>query len=236
MANIEKIIQSNSIVKRLIVEGDLSPENLKRVYRRLCKITHPDLQKQDSIEFIQLKDEYEEAKEIFEDLKAYLIQKGNTSLLEEDDVRRMFYAGLRHYMAAGLYSLRMRIRPEMKKRNELILREVLYWAKLYKPTFIKVFLEYNKAYLKRYVDWQRRDNLAKAQKVFLFGFRDILSYEENRSPRALKASRSYFLDCVSILESTPPTPAGLAVHQFAMWFLDELDSLVLAVPKNLNRE
>jgi hypothetical protein len=228
MANIETIIQHNSLVKRLIAEGNLSEEYLKKIYRRLCKITHPDLKKQDSVEFIRLKAEYEEAKEHVGELKTYLIEKENTNVLGDGDIRRMFYASLKHYLAAGLDSMRIRIKPEIKKRNELILREVLYWAKLYKPSFIPVFLEYNRAYLRRFSEWQKRESLSKARRLFLFGFRESIRYEDTHSPRALYAARSYFSDCQSVLEILTPSAHGRAVAGFALWFSGELESLATA--------
>jgi hypothetical protein len=232
MATLETILLTNSIVKRLIAGGDISRQQLKKIYRTYCKMTHPDLLKRDGGEFIRLQEEYEEALAHWDELSARLLRGDGTTLgvegttlLGEADVRRMFYAALRHYLAAGLYSLRMRIKPEIRKRNGLILREVVYWAKLYQPSFIAPFLEYNKTYLRRYLEWRKRDALGRAQRLFLEGFRSILNFEAGRSPRALRSARSYFSDCRSVLAVSEPSAAGIALGRLTAWFAEELDSL-----------
>jgi hypothetical protein len=227
MAALESILLTNSILKRLMASGNISREELKKIYRTYCKMTHPDSGKEDSREFIRLQAEYEEAVSHWDELSARLAGAGQGRALKPEDLRRMFYAALRHYLAAGLYSPRMRIRPEVKKRNELILREVVYWARLYQPTFIPPFLEYNKIYLKRYLEWQKRDFMRKAQRLFLEGFHNMVDYESARSPRALRSARSYFSDCLSVLGLIAPTPAGEALNRMTAWFSGELETLAL---------
>jgi hypothetical protein len=228
MAALESILLTNSILKRLVASGNISREELKKIYRTYCKMTHPDIKNQDGREFIRLRAEYEEALSNWDELSARLTVAGQGRALNPEDLRRMFYSALRHYLAAGLYSPRMRIRPEVKKRNELVLREIVYWARLYQPTFIPPFLEYNKIYLKRYLEWQKRDFLRKAQRLFLEGFHNLLDFEIGRSPRALRSARSYFSDCLSILRLIAPTPAGEALRQMTAWFSGELETLALS--------
>jgi len=225
MAILDTILLGNSIVKRLVADGDITRERLKKIYRTYCKMTHPDLMKKDGGEFIRLTAEYEEALAHWDELSVRLVGDGLSTVLGESDIRRMFYASLRHYLAAGLYSPRMRIRPEAKKRNELILREVVYWADLYRPAFIPPFLEYNKTYLRRYLEWRKRDHLAKARKLFLEGFRNTLDYEAGRSPRVLRSARSYFSDCGSVLGLIAPSAAVSALTGLSAWFAGELDAL-----------
>lgn len=231
MITVGTLIQKNSIVKRLIVEGDISAVQLKKIYRRLCKMTHPDLQKEDGAEFILLKEEYEEALANLDALKSHLGTNADSSVLSPVDIRRMFYDALRHYLAAGLSSVRMRIKTDVKARNELILREVVSWANLYKPSFIPVFLEYNKAYLRRFADWQRRDNLLKAQKLFLSGVYNITDYQTNNSPQALRAGRSFFSDCFNYLDSLAPSIAVNALRGIAVWFSGEMEALAVLAKK-----
>ncbi|MBN2351521.1 MAG: hypothetical protein JXD23_03055 [Spirochaetales bacterium] len=225
MATLETILLGNSIVKRLVADGDISMERLKKIYRTYCKMTHPDLMKKDGREFIRLTAEYEEALAHWDELSARLVGDGLSTALGESDIRRMFYASLRHYLAAGLYSPRIRIKPEVKKRNELVLREVVYWANMYRPDFIAPFLGYNKTYLRRYLEWRKRDHLAKARKLFLEGFRNTLDYEAGRSPRALRSARSYFSDCQSVLGLIAPSAAVTALSVLCAWFSNEIDSL-----------
>ncbi|RPJ09289.1 MAG: hypothetical protein EHM28_02000 [Spirochaetaceae bacterium] len=235
MADIETLIRKNSIVKRLIAEGNLSQEYLKKIFRNLCKITHPDLDKKPGEEagreeagaaFIRLKDEYEEAKSNLERLQSYLLGNGRGGdVLGARDIERMFYDSLRHYLAAGLYSVRMRIRPELKKRNELILREIVYWAKLHDPVFIGVFLIYNKTYLRRFSEWQRRDNLIKAQKLFQRGFSTTVEYAGNKSPHTLRTARLCFSDATSLAGSLKTHPLARSILECIIWFQAELDRL-----------
>ncbi|HEQ71884.1 MAG TPA: hypothetical protein ENN69_05295 [Spirochaetia bacterium] len=225
MAAIEKIVRKNSLVKRLIAEGDLSEEHLKKIYRRLCKITHPDLIKEDSAEFIRLREEYEEARENFRELKLYLTNREEASVLGEDDIRRLFYESLRHYLAAGLHSVRMRIKTDIKTRNELILREVSSWANLYKPSFVLPFLEYNKAYLRRFEEWQKQKYPPNAQYLFRYGLYNIIDFAMSGSPQALRAARSFFSDSLAEAEKLPRSPATDPLRKLDRWFLEELEEL-----------
>lgn len=227
MIAIGTLIQKNSIVKRLIAEGDISLVQLKRIYRRLCKMTHPDLKKEDGAGFIRLKEEYEEALAHIDALKMHLSGYAEGSGLGEADIRRMFYDALRHYLAAGLSSARMRIKTDVKARNELILREVVYWANLYKPSFIPVFLDYNKTYLRRFTEWDRRDNLGQAQKLLVRALYNTTDYESSKSPQALRAVRSYLSDCFEYLEILAPSVAVKALRAIAAWFSGEIEALAL---------
>ncbi|MBN1524981.1 MAG: hypothetical protein JW904_10880 [Spirochaetales bacterium] len=235
MSDVQSLIQKNTMLKRLIAEGNLSPENLKKLYRHLSKLSHPDIKKEDSAEFIQLTDEYEEAMSNLERIKSYLMQRGPAGdVLDAEDIQRMFFSSLRHYLAAGMNSQRMRIRADVRKRNDLILREIVYWAKLYDPAFIPVFLNYNKTYLRRFTEWKKRDEIMRAKKLFYFGFHDTIKYEENRSRRALAAAQTNLKECLEILAMHSSNPFAKAMQDCAAWFLIRLDLLAgkkAAVPK-----
>jgi len=225
MLTIDTIIRTNSIVQRLIGGGTITREQLKKIYRTLCKSTHPDIRHKDDREFIRLHAEYEQALEYWHDLHSRLTGARGVSTMTPADVRSHFYGALRHYLAAGLYSQRVRIRPDIKKRNELVLREVLTWANAYQPAFINVFLDFNKSHLRRYLEWNKRDNLARARKIFVMGFRNAVDYQYQRSPQALRTADSFFADCLSVLETVTPSAASQAIESIARWFREELAAL-----------
>lgn len=225
MLTVETIIRTNSIVQRLIGGGTITREQLKKIYRTLCKSTHPDLRHKDDREFIRLHAEYEQALEHWEDLHSRLTGANGDSTMTTADIRAHFYSALRHYLAAGLYSQRVRLRPDIKKRNGLVLREVLTWANAYNPAFVSVFLDYNKSHLRRYLEWNKRDNLARARKIFVMGFRNAVDYQYQRSPQALRTADSFFADCLSVLGTVTPSAASQAIGNMACWFREELAAL-----------
>jgi len=225
MTSLENLLTKNTLVQRLLLEGEISLVRLKKIYRRMCKLTHPDLQKRSSQDFIQLREEYEEAKAHLETLARHFA----SSPLKpgSPEIRRLFYEALRHYLAAGLSSARMRIRSEVKLRNQLILREVLNWAKLYKPSFIEPFVQYNRIYLRRFTDWQKQDDLKKAQRLLVYGMYNTIDYVLTASPQALRAVRSYLADCLGYLRFTSNSLAGQAILGLRAWFAAEIESLAL---------
>lgn len=225
MSSLENLLTKNTLVQHLLAEGEISLARLKKIYRRLCKLTHPDLQQGSSQDFIQLREEYEEAKANLESLAHHFTASHLKPSSHE--FRKLFYEALRHYLAAGLSSARMRIRSQVKLRNQLILREVLNWAKLYKPSFIEPFVQYNRIYLRRFTDWQRQDDLKKAQRLLLYAMYNTIDYVLTASPQALRAVRSYLADCLGYLRFSTKSMAGQAILALRAWFAAEIESLAL---------
>ena len=226
MNTITKVLQNNTIVKRLIAEGELSQSHLKKVYRELCKHAHPDLKNRDSVEFIQIQEEYEQAKKhLCEIKKIFNKSEDSHPFLSVNDIRKQFYQSLYHYTAAGMHSVRVRIKPEIRKRNTTLLQQVLYWAKFYNPAFIDIFLKYNKAYFRRFHNWQKKDKFVKAQRLFLRGLRDCFDYERNGNIRTYRASQSFLEDAVSNLKLANQDSLSLSLLEYAEWMMQELKTL-----------
>jgi hypothetical protein len=218
MFTVDTIIRKNSIVQRLIGGGKITREQLKKIYRTLSKLTHPDLKHEDDRQFIRLHEEYEEALAHWDALRTRLAGEDGSTI----DIRTLFYGSLRHYLAAGLYSQRVRLRPDIKKRNEMVMREVLSWARLYNPAFMTVFLDFNKSHLRRYLEWSKRDALARARKIFIMGFRNAVDYQYSCNAQSLRTADSFFTDCLRLLETIAPSAASRALAGLARWFREEL--------------
>lgn len=223
MPSIYRISRTNSLVQAMVMQGRLSLRELKRVYRKKCKETHPDVSEQDSRAFQQLQEEYQEAARLLleiGDTFSALETKGKNSW--QLDIRAAFYSSLQRYTASGMHSHRVRLKPELKVRNTKILEEVFYWGSLYDSEFPAVFRNYNQVYYQRFKEWKKNEQLVKARKIFLMGLRNATDYSRNRTEGSKRTAVSLLQDALYILERTENTPFSGPLAAFARWLLDDV--------------
>lgn len=224
MINMDQVI-SNSIIKRMVAEKDMSEKSLKKIYRRLCKITHPDLKNVNSDEFVLLQNEYEEAKKYLNQLKVYFSSYGINPMLSREEIKKQFYLSLKHYTIAGLHCVRIRIKPEIRRRNALILKEVLFWAKLYNSEFIPIFLKYNRAYFRRFNQWKKRNLFMLAQRQFQRGLRFCFDYVTGGNTRTFHTTVSYLKDAIYNLQFADHDSITVSLLDFAQWLLNDVQTI-----------
>ena len=230
-----QVAQTNSIIRKLISGGEISESELKRIYRNLCKETHPDLCGGEKDKFLKLQADYKEAITYIESLKQNYKDHENVSLFqfyykkEADNLnheninpRLAFYDSLYRYTASGLHSARIRIKPELRERNISIISEVINWARFYDPVFIKLFIEYNKNHLRRFNEWLIEKKFVQAKNLFLKGLANFFTFQQQGLPGAQRTSQSYIEDAIYNLEQLNLTPPQQAVLNFCFWLKDEL--------------
>ena len=212
---IEQMSQ-NRLIREMLKDKGITSDNLKKIYRALCKKTHPDITGKNGNEFINLQREYEEARKYvveFEGLSAEKILKP----------RYFLYKNLRDYVSYGLFSSRIRKHPVLKQRNEALLTEIIKLANLYSKEFMKIFLEYNRVHIKKLNEWSTEKKIKNAKRLFLSGINCFLDYEGNGNILSYRASKSYLYDCICELKLIGKGHTQNMLNDFCVWILKELE-------------
>ncbi len=227
---------SSDIIRELLRQGRLDAGGLKAAYRRLSKQAHPDLTGRDGSAFVRLQGDYEEAREYLRRLSSALPDAGcdpeagqfsPTTVLEElglpvdSEPRAALYASLYRYTVAGLHDHRARSR--LGRRGRRIIRTVLYWAALYAPGFVAVFVEYNKVHAIRYQTYLSNRRIVAARRMFLRGLHWALQYQDRGRWTACRAAADRLAEALVLLGEAAEKPGLEAMAAFASWLLEELD-------------
>ena len=134
------ILMSNNFIRMLSRQGVFSENALKSLFRILSKKTHPDLNKGiDPGLFRKLEREYREACALLP--KASQLLKNGS--VDPAMIRYYLYGALSYYSTSGQHSFKVRNKPELAERNQVICSDVQRWAKLYDPDFLEIFNRYN---------------------------------------------------------------------------------------------
>jgi hypothetical protein len=213
----------NIFIRQMIAVGDISSEQLKKLYRKLVKETHPDANKmrRDGRAFQCIQAAYEEAAASLETVKEMYLSSGKV-IYDSEGLRRIFYDSLQHYTAAGLHSFKVRLKPELQARNKLIVKDVLFWSSFYDPLFTNIFLEYNKVYFRRFSEWKKEKAFIKARRFFLRGLQSCFDYEKRGTAAAFRTANSYINDTIFLLQLDSETPHSCAILDFADWLKKDL--------------
>lgn len=229
MQNVPKLVAENTLLQRLVTRGAISADELKRIYHELCKVTHPDLSKNDHSLFQKLQQEYEEAKQALEHVQDFfrILQPQEGGLAAEtvriDTLRKGLYDSLEHYTAAGLHSNRIRLNPVLKLRNRLLIQDVLYWAKLYAPEFVTIFIDYNKLFIQDYASWKANELLKRGRRFLLRGFHSCFDFEKNNLKRSFQLACSWLKDAIDIFRLASHSAMARSHLALAVWLLTDLE-------------
>lgn len=215
---LQDLLAQNTLLRILHSGEDFTLPALKRLYRILCKRTHPDLAG-NTEKFQTLQLEYEEALQYLEALQDYRQHLGNMDIQE---LRRSLYMSLHQYTVSGLHSFRIRLKPELKSRNTAIIRDVLYWANLYDSRLVPIFARYNQFTFQNFVEWERDRFFRKGRRLFLQGLRSAFEFQRSNSHKALRTALSYLKDAEYILNLLGRNPVSSTVFDFAHWLASDL--------------
>lgn len=221
----ESRLEDNRIIRYLRDENVFTEERVRHAYRMLSKQTHPDITGKDSSDFIRLREEYERVLEGIDSLARYFsVEVSASPAYDEKYCRLMFYLSLKRYMTVGLYSVKLRIRESVRQRNRIILEDVVKRAQDYDPSFIPLFLNYNRNLLRRFSLWYsssgRRNK--NGRNYFIKGINFFLDYELRGSREMLNITTSYLKDAVYELDDGDNDPVNTAMYGISCWLLREL--------------
>jgi hypothetical protein len=214
----------NRIILRMIESGEYDETALKKTYREFCLTVHPDRGGSTS-DFIHLTEEFEQAKSGLPLLEKYITSLNAVSseraLLQYP--RLSFYLSLKRYSAMGLYSVKVRLRENLRERNRVIIEEVITKSKKYDSSFVPVFVAYNKNHLKRYSLWLVEKNFRIGRKYFIKGFSFFLEYQFKGGREHKNISLSYLDDALYELKIADESPVQSATIDFSLWLKNELE-------------
>lgn len=220
-------------------QGIKNEEELTRLYRILCKATHPDLGNTDSSSFLALQEQYHKLKEkmltiakksVFtvsaQEFDPYKVVR-DYGYFDQDNYRLFLYISLDRYFSLGLYSYKMKSNKSLKKRNSEVLKSVLHWADLYDQDFSFLFMEYHsmKFYTCRSILEYKNYQFAKEH--LIRGFKFFIKYQQSSGPIPLRIARKNF----SLAEKTYRRYLRemSAARKLAGWFLLELEKKALGI-------
>lgn len=220
-----ELINKNSLLKKLFTIKQFDEENLKMIYRKLCKRTHPDLNGGKSDKFLKVKEEYEEAMSFLKKMKGYNIEGADFDIEELMNPRHAFMQSFYYYHVAGLHSIKVRLKNELKERNREIIRKVIFWANLYDRSFIPIFLEYNRSYLLSFNMWRTDKMFEVGRKHFLTGISWFFDYQRYGLDSYRRVTKSFLDDALFELNNLESTPYRSSIIDIIYWLLEELEKL-----------
>lgn len=213
----------NRIIQLLITQNRFDEYALKKAYRALCLSTHPDRGGSTS-DFIRLTEEYEQAKTGLPLIEKYV---ASVSALSSGEAllqypRLSFYLSLKRYAAMGLYSVKVRLRENLRERNRVIIEEVIRKSSAYDESFVPVFVAYNKNHLKRYSLWLVEKNIRSGRKYFIKGLGFYLDYQFRGGRELHNIAESYLHDAGYELVHSEESPVRSATCNMVSWLLKDL--------------
>jgi hypothetical protein len=209
-------LSQNRLIRELLKESEVSEEGLKKIYRTLCKKTHPDITGKNSEEFKNLQKEYKEA-------IRYVSEYEELSDEKVSKPRIHLYKALKSYLAYGLFSSRIRNKTSLRQRNESLLKEIINLSNLYSKEFMNIFIEYNRVHIKKLNEWDLEKKIRKAKNIFLNGLNCFLDYEGGGNIMSYRACKSYLGDCIYELKIIGTGQSQKMLLDFSMWILKEIE-------------
>jgi hypothetical protein len=207
----------NKIMNKLILGGNISEKELKKIYRDFCKKTHPDLTGKASEDFLIIQKEYEEAKKYLSEI---ILHERESNL---KNPRIMLHTLLYSYNIYGLHSSKIRRKEELKERNISLTREIIFWGKIYDPEFVTIFIEYNKKHIKSFTGWEEESIFKKGRDLFLKGLIYFFEYEAKGNLGTLKIASMSLHDAIFELNLISSSSLRKSIFDYTNWILKELE-------------
>jgi hypothetical protein len=215
----------NDLLVELFSSGVLSEDELKKIYRKHCKRTHPDLTGSDGREFIKIQKEYKEALVVLARLHKHGHFDGPVSSSTLLSPSMALYASLHHYTTAGLHSARVRLKASLKTRNKQIIREVIECAGHYDPDFIPIFTAYNRIFIPKFLEREMRKRLHEASWLFRAGLNAFFDYKLHGDGWARRRCASFLDSTLQVLSQMDRGEARKALTSFTLWIIKEAASV-----------
>ncbi|MGC8765011.1 MAG: hypothetical protein ACP5QT_03910 [Brevinematia bacterium] len=217
--------KENRILKELKITKNFSEKEAKRIFRRYSKLIHPDITKTDTNEeFINLKREFEEALVVIKNpfLLGNILREEEEEAQKPENIREKIYKMLSIYVALGIYSQKVRIKKELKDRNEKIIETIIDLGRLYDPEFSRLFESFNSFYFQPFDEWYEERQLKNARKLFISGIRKFLDYQRNGNVMNLRMATSYLNDAYYEYTYRAKSDYHRNILNLIQWFISEL--------------
>ena len=215
------------LVDKILSSRAFSERELDRIFKLLCKHTHPDLTGKDGSEFIRLGEAYKLAKrrlggpapQVDFDPRRIIDESGFAGELTP---RGALFLSLYRWLASGLHSHRIRTSAVLKERNTLIIRTSLYWAERYDPLFADIFISFNR---NLFTGMRASEELKvdrQAKRLLVSGLAWFLRFQDTGRPAAAQLARDRLAYARLLLGSERSRRA--AGRDLCVWLLGELEN------------
>jgi hypothetical protein len=207
----------NKLINLLQLENELTIPRLKKVYRILCKKTHPDITKGPDSKFIELRKEYEEAYAIISNLKTVPAdpeKEAPAAKKKEPAPEKLREAVMENLY---LYSLKV-LSPE----SEDILLDLIHLTESYNSEVHEILKSYYQVFFKRIKYWRHNGLVFYAHNLVISSIRQLFYYYSLSMPHHRTVLLSY-------LNDVPKRSKRLEAEQqrvlngLAEWLWQEMD-------------
>lgn len=214
------------IVSKLLTTRSCTREEFKRIYKLLCKYTHPDLTGKDGRDFIRLTEIYTKLQE--REAASVLTDNFNPNKIIEEsgyprikDPRAALYISLYRYGTSGMNAYKIRSKEVLRERNSLIIRTVLYWGSKYDREFVPIFMDYNSKVFEHIRVSSSMKQELKGKRMFLDGLDWFFKYQDTGRSSSGTISRDKLKGSIYTFHTfgcrnSPVIP-------FANWLIRELE-------------
>ncbi len=216
------------IVAKLLTTRSCTKEEFKRVYKLLCKNTHPDLTGKDGQDFIRLQELYTKVRKREADVQIQRLPSFNPYKIVEEsgypsvrDPRAALYISLYRYAASGMNAYKIRSKEVLRERNSLIIRTVLYWGSIYDPAFVPLFIDYNSKVFEHIRVSSTMKQELKGKRLFLQGLDWFCKYQDTGRTSSGTISRDKLRGSIYTFEVFGSNHSP--VIPFARWLIEELE-------------
>ncbi len=215
---------NNRIIEEMLANGNLSEREAKRIFRKYSKLIHPDMTKSNTEEeFIRLKNEYEEAIIFIKNPQNIRrISEDEEKFFDVNHLRKRLFQLLNIYITLGIYSQKVRLKQNLKERNEKIINTIVDFSLKYDPEFSNLFKEYNTLYFQSFEEWYEERQLKNAGKLFINGIRCFLEYQKNGNILTMRMAESYLKDARYEYGLKATSNYQKNTLKLIEWFLNEL--------------
>jgi hypothetical protein len=218
----------NDVVEKLLTSGSFTREDFFRLYRLLCKNTHPDLTGKDGSEFIRLQQVYEQVTQSMHSAASFTFKPSfdpyriiqESGYPKPEHSRTALFISLQRYMGLGLHTHKIRSKALSKEPARQVIRTILYWANHYDNRFVKVFVDFNKNKFEQIQINEKLKNGLKGRRYFFNGLNWFLKYQETGRSSAAHIAREKLHMAIYLVKDYGENDTPLV--PFAEWLLEEL--------------
>jgi hypothetical protein len=155
----------NQLLDLLQAKGTPSVVRLKRLYRRLCKKTHPDLTRESQEKFVRLHQSYEEALQI--------LSQGRLEEKKPGQVAQPTGAALRGAVLRNLYRFALKFNG---LETEQVFSALLEQVKLYRMETYHDLVVYQSIFLRTFDRWHDDGKIYYTHNLWIACIRELAFY------------------------------------------------------------
>jgi curved DNA-binding protein CbpA len=217
----------HDLVEKMLTKNSFSREDFFKLYRILCKNTHPDLTGKDGKDFIRVQELYEQMKNLTVRFDPYkVIRESGFSVPHNLGTpftadRAALYISLHRYVSLGLHSYKLRSNALLKERNRTVIRTVLYWGNRYDKRFVPLFVDYNKNKFEQVIINENLKHELKGKRLFVEGLGWFTKYQETGRRSSAHIAREKLSFACKLLKSYGATRSPIL--PFSDWLQGELE-------------